>query len=155
LHLIIHFKMELAELTANQTAPTIGALASSDGIHADAPTHSSSSTSSTEQQQQQQQSGSKSTTTTTAGSKREEWAQRLTRSLSVLVRMAANAECLHLILPSLSEHVSVFVRALQETNHLPCHSMMATFLHNLLKVFIASPVHFIPISFNHGRLANV
>jgi hypothetical protein len=90
--------MELAELTANQTAPKIGALASSDGIHPDAFTHSSSSTSSTEQQQQQQQqqSGSKSTTTT-AGSKREEWAQRLTRSLSVLVRMAANAECLHLI----------------------------------------------------------
>lgn len=64
----------------------------------------------------------------------EEWTQRLVRSLSVLVKMAANAECLPLILPSLSEHVGVFVRALQDTSHLPCHSMMSSFLHNLLKV---------------------
>ena len=60
--------------------------------------------------------------------------QRLLRSLSVLVKMAANPECLHVILPLLSEHVGVFVRALQDTNHSQCHSMMATFLHNLLKV---------------------
>ena len=66
--------------------------------------------------------------------KGQESAQRLLRSLSVLVKMAANPECLHVILPLLSEHVGVFVRALQDTNHSQCHSMMATFLHNLLKV---------------------
>jgi hypothetical protein len=120
----------LAELTHQ---PAVVATLSVDGVHQDAATNSSSSTSSTEQQQQQ--SASKTTTTMAGGNKREEWAQRLVRSLSVLVKMAANPECLHLILPSLSEHVGVFVRALQETNHLPCHSMMATFLHNLLKVF--------------------
>jgi hypothetical protein len=119
----------LAELT-HQTAAVAALALASDSVHQDAATHSSSSTSSSEQQQQQQSK----TTTTTTGNKREEWSQRFVRSLSVLVKMAANPECLNEILPSLSEHVGVIVRALQETNHLPCHSMMATFLHNLLKV---------------------
>ena len=119
----------MAELT-HQTAAVAALALASDSVHQDAATHSSSSTSSSEQQQQQQSK----TTTTTTGNKREEWSQRFVRSLSVLVKMAANPECLNMILPSLSEHVGVIVRALQETNHLPCHSMMATFLHNLLKV---------------------
>ena len=126
-----NFCVQLAELTP----AAVAALAlPSDSVHQDAATHSSSSTSSSEQQQQQQQQQSKTTTTTTTGNKREEWSQRLVRSLSVLVKLSANPECLNMILPSLSEHVGVIVRALQETNHLPCHSMMATFLHNLLKV---------------------
>ncbi|KAI9566032.1 hypothetical protein GHT06_009831 [Daphnia sinensis] len=76
----------------------------------------------------------------TTPKREEEWTQRLVRSLSVLVKMAANAECLPLILPSLSEHVGVFVRALQDTSHLPCHSMMSAFLHNLLKSALETAV---------------
>lgn len=111
---------QLAELTYQTTSVAANAVTHNDaGLHVDVNASHSSSSSTNEQQ---------------STPKREEWAQRLVRSLSVLVKMAANGECLPLILTSLSEHVGVFVRALQETSHLPCHSMMATFLHNLLKV---------------------
>ena len=49
--------------------------------------------------------------------------------------MAANRECLHMILTPLVEHVGLFVRALQEANNSnDCHSAMSTLLHNLLQV---------------------
>lgn len=65
-----------------------------------------------------------------------ESAQRLMRPLAVLARMSANAECLDAILRAVAENTAAFVRALQETNHGPCHAAMGAVLHNLLKVLV-------------------
>ena len=64
----------------------------------------------------------------------EDSAYRLLRSLCVMIKMSTNPECLHILLQSLSEHLNTFIRILQETSNNRCHSQMATFLHNLLKV---------------------
>ena len=64
----------------------------------------------------------------------EESAYRLLRSLCVMIRLSTNPECLPALLQSLTEHLNTFIRVLQETNNNSCHSQMATFLHNLLKV---------------------
>ena len=64
-----------------------------------------------------------------------ESAGRLLRSLDVLTKMAANGECLHMILIPLTEHVGILVRALQEANNSSdCHAQVSTLLHNLLQV---------------------
>ena len=64
----------------------------------------------------------------------EEAANRLLRSLCVLNKMVVNAECLPIIFQSLAESINALAKILQETINPSCHSAMATFLHNLLKV---------------------
>ena len=64
----------------------------------------------------------------------EESAYRLLRSLCVMIKMSTNPECLYILLQSFTEHLNTFIRILQETSNNRCHSQMATFLHNLLKV---------------------
>ena len=79
----------------------------------------------------------------------DEFAHRLLRSLSVLIKMATNPECVHILLHLLTEHINTFIRILQETNNNRCHSQMATFLHNLLQVAINISLYLTTLSLAH------